>query len=238
MYYVENTHPAIVSQEVFDMAQTEMRRREAEKDSAAGGSHYACTYPFSGLLICGYCGHKLRRHVRSSGGKIVAAWACTNRLQNGRKVCDSHHLNEDILARMCCEAVAGVQKEAIQTVVDSANQVLGMDNTSKIKESEDLIVHIQEEVLALHKGHQNGLIPDNEYEAKVTSFNHRMADLQAQLKQLKADTARRAEALRKLNGFQQHIGSGDTYNSDEAAIMREKLGQHRTNSTVRTAFTE
>lgn len=223
MYYVENTHPAIVPQEVFDMAQSEMRRREAEKDSAAGGSHYASTYPFSGLLICGYCGHKLRRHVRSSGGKPVAAWACTNRLQNGRKVCDSHHLNEDVLVRMCCEAVAGVQKEAIQTVVDSANQVLGMDNTAEIKKIEDHIVQIQEKALALHRAHQNDTVPDDEYEAMVASYNHCMADLQTQHKQLKADATRRAEALRRLNSFQQHIASGESYNSDDASIMREIL---------------
>lgn len=36
MYYAENTHPAIIEQEIFDMAQAEMQRRRDEKDTAVG----------------------------------------------------------------------------------------------------------------------------------------------------------------------------------------------------------
>ena len=225
LYYVENTHPAIVSQEVFDMAQAEMRRREAEKDSAAGRSHYASTYPFSGLLICGYCGHKLRRHVRSSGGKLVAAWACTNRLRNGRKVCDSHHLNEDVLVRTYLSTLGDIQGEAIIAVRNSAQQVFGNDNTAKIKEIEEQIVRLQEEALALHRARQRDIVPDDEYDAKVTFYNQQMADSQAQLKQLKADATLRAEALHWLDSLQQHITSGEDFNTDDGVVTREMVDQ-------------
>ena len=225
MYYVENTHPAIVSQEVFDMAQTEMRRREAEKDSAAGGSHYACTYPFSGLLICGYCGHKLRRHVRSSGGKIVAAWACTNRLQNGRKECDSHHLNESTLVRTYCAALGGIQDDVIQSVLDAGQQVLGGDIAADVKKIEDQIVKLQEDVLELHKARQIAMVADDEYEVKVASYNDRMADLQAQLKQLKANATRHAEALHWLDSLRHHTECGTANNTNEAIAVREMVEQ-------------
>ena len=225
LYYVENTHPAIVSQEIFDMAQAEMQRREEEKDSAAGRSHYASKYPFSGLLVCGCCGHKLRRHVRSSGGEMVAAWACTNRIQHGREVCDSHHLNEDVLITTYRAALASIQEDAIQAVLDAGQQVLGDDNTANVKIIEAQIVKLQEEALELHRARQNDMVPDEEYEAQVAIYSQRMEELQAQQKQLKADATRRAEALHWLDSFQQHIASGKAYNAEEACVMREMVDQ-------------
>ena len=225
LYYVENTHPAIVSQEVFDMAQAEMRRREEEKDSAAGRSHYASKYPFSGLLVCGCCGHKLRRHVRSSGGEMVAAWACTNRIQHGRQACDSHHLNEDMLINTYRAAMEEIPEESIQAVLDVGQQVLGGDETSEHKKIEDEIVKLQEETLELHRARQNDMVPDGEYEEKVTFYSKRMADLQARQKQLKADATRRAEVLNWLDSFQQHMVSGEAYNTVEARVMREIVDQ-------------
>ena len=225
LYYVENTHPAIISQEVFDMAQAEMRRRDAEKDSAAGRSHYASKYPFSGLLVCGCCGHKLRRHVRSSVGEMVAAWACTNRIQHGRQACDSHHLNEDVLIDTYRASLAGIHEESIQAMLHAGQQVLGGSYNAEHKKIEDQIVKLQEEALELHRVRQNDMVPDDEYEAKVTFYSQRMADLQARQKQLKADTIRRAEALRWLESFQQHMASGEAYNTDETRVMREIVDQ-------------
>ena len=90
MYYAEGTHPAIIEQDIFDMVQAEMRRRKEADERTVGSSRYSSKYAFSGLLVCGICGHKLRRHVRTVGsGKRVAAWGCTNRISNGRAVCDS-----------------------------------------------------------------------------------------------------------------------------------------------------
>ena len=76
MYYVEGTHPAIIDKEMFDMVQNEMERRKETKEQAVGNGKYSSKYPFSGLLVCGECGHKLRRHVRRVGsGKTVPAGA-------------------------------------------------------------------------------------------------------------------------------------------------------------------
>lgn len=46
-YYVENSHPAIITPEVFDLAQHEMRKRKNAKGYKTGGG---C---FSGKIICG-----------------------------------------------------------------------------------------------------------------------------------------------------------------------------------------
>ncbi|MCI3009962.1 recombinase family protein [Clostridium butyricum] len=49
-YYVENSHAAIISAEVFDLAQAEFGRRRSDRGLRRSNS---C---FSGKIICGECG--------------------------------------------------------------------------------------------------------------------------------------------------------------------------------------
>ncbi len=49
-YYVENSHPAIITPEVFDLVQHEVKKRKNAKGYKTGGG---C---FSGKIECGECG--------------------------------------------------------------------------------------------------------------------------------------------------------------------------------------
>lgn len=122
-------------------------------------------------------------------------------------------------------ALASIQEDAIQAVLDAGQQVLGDDNTANVKIIEEQIVKLQEEALELHRARQNDMVPDEEYEAQVTIYSQRMEELQAQQKQLKADATRRAEALHWLDSFQQHMASGKAYNAEETCVMREMVDQ-------------
>lgn len=95
------------------MVRVEMQRRKDEKVTAVGSSRFTSKYPFSGLLVCGECGHKLRRHVRTVGtGMKVPAWGCSNRISNGRAACDSHHVNEDTLQHTYTAAIRDMIEDA------------------------------------------------------------------------------------------------------------------------------
>ena len=49
-YYIENSHPAIIERETFDLVQVEMERRKVS------GRGQRCRSPFSGKVVCGECG--------------------------------------------------------------------------------------------------------------------------------------------------------------------------------------
>jgi hypothetical protein len=49
-YYVENSHPAIITPETFDLVQQEIKKRKNTKGHKTGGS---C---FSSKIVCGKCG--------------------------------------------------------------------------------------------------------------------------------------------------------------------------------------
>ena len=220
MYYAENTHPAIIEQELFDMAQIEMQRRKNEKDKAVGSSRYTGKYPFSGLLVCGTCGHRLRRHVRTVGnGKHVAAWGCTNRINNGRGACDSYHINEDEIERAFIAAFGDVDT-IIDILKQACAQALESESAEIFDKNHADIMALQETVLELHRSHKNGTISDKEYEIRIISYGQQMDALQEKQKKLKAASGRHAEVYSFLDGFRDHMKSGAHMNEDDAVVVR------------------
>ena len=92
MYYVENSHPAIIERAVFDRAQEELARRSGKRKVKEVGTtteqgKYSSKYALTDLLFCGECGTPYRRctWIRKGGKKIV--WRCISRLDYGTKYC-------------------------------------------------------------------------------------------------------------------------------------------------------
>ena len=115
-YYVKDSHPAIVSAEVFDMVQEEMAKRSRfirkEDGSVEAGGKYNGKYLLGNLLVCGACGAPYRR--RTERGKVV--WRCATRIEKGKDACPhSPTLDEgwvqDVLGEAVCQN--GVYDEGI-----------------------------------------------------------------------------------------------------------------------------
>ena len=65
MYYVENSHPAIVSKDLFNQVQQEMTRRSSkrkvlQKSGKTELGKYSGKYALTELLVCGECGSPLQ----------------------------------------------------------------------------------------------------------------------------------------------------------------------------------
>ncbi len=224
MYYAENTHPAIVSMEMFNMVKLEMERRTNEKEKAVGNTRYTSKYPLSGLLICGTCGSRLRRHVRKTGsGKLVPSWGCANRIQNGRQVCDSYHVNEDVLYATYHAAVqtmvedAGTILDNLQTATEAELQP---SNKAALDEVEQQIIELQEQVLSLHRQKRSQGINDSYYNAQVEEYTQRIGALEARQQTLQNAEARYATVNMWLTEFQQNMQTGNLTNDRDGKMMK------------------
>ncbi len=106
-YYVKDSHPAIVSAEVFDKVQEEMARRASivrKEDGTveSSGSKYNGKYLLGNLLICEDCGASYRR--RTERGNVV--WRCATRIEKGKGACDnSPSLDEEWIKKVINETV-------------------------------------------------------------------------------------------------------------------------------------
>lgn len=95
-YYVENSHQGIVSREIFDMVQDEIKRRRIHTGYKT--TSYSSQYALTGIVYCGECGANYRRVTWARNGKKRIVWRCIERLENGAKHCkNSPSIYEDKL---------------------------------------------------------------------------------------------------------------------------------------------
>ena len=86
---INNTHPAIISDELFQEANSNLKElRRKEKNDYDG--------VFSGLVVCGECGRIMSVcRVRKENGKVKYYFACNNSIN--RKKCDNRSIYDSKL---------------------------------------------------------------------------------------------------------------------------------------------
>lgn len=104
MYYVEDSHEAIIDQDTFDRTQQELKRR-AEKYC-----HPRNTEPhenvFKGMIRCGLCGRRFRRRTVHANSKYKkAVWICPTFDTCGKAICPSQQIPETILIAKTSEVL-------------------------------------------------------------------------------------------------------------------------------------
>jgi hypothetical protein len=81
-YYMENSHPPIISQTDWEKAQIIREKRKIK------------IYPYTGKIKCPYCRASLIRTVHE---KRWVSWICATCLQKGKDVCKGARIKEELL---------------------------------------------------------------------------------------------------------------------------------------------
>jgi site-specific DNA recombinase len=144
-YYVKDSHPAIVSADVFDKVQEEVERRgrlvhKEDGTVEPSGSKYNGKYLLGNLLVCGDCGASYRR--RTERGKVV--WRCATRVEKGTAACsNSPTLDEEWIKRCLGEAVCehGIYKETF--VRNTIEKILVFEKYISICYKDKLCINIK-----------------------------------------------------------------------------------------------
>lgn len=142
---------------------------------------------------------------------------------NGRAVCDSHHINEDVLYAAYHAAVkamiedAGALLKVIQTETEMEMQP---GNKAAMDKVEQQIIELQERVLDLHKQKRAMAISDAYYNAQVNEYSQQLEALEARQQALQTAESRYATVKMWLADFQQHMQSGDATDDRDGSIMK------------------
>ena len=124
-YYVENSHPAIITPEVFDLVQHEIKKRKKAKGYKTGGG---C---FSGKIVCGKCGSFYGSKVWHSTSKYRRTiWQCNYKFKNTEK-CNTPHIYEDKLKQAFVEAFNSVLKNKDEILQGYESIIQDLTDTSK-----------------------------------------------------------------------------------------------------------
>ena len=201
-YYAQNSHPAIISSEVFDLAQMELEWRKSLNGSYSGKS---C---FASRVVCGDCGAFYGSKVWHSTDKYRRViWRCNNKY-GGDVKCSTPHVTQEELEKAFVsvmqkvitekDAIFAVCREVLDEVLDTSeldriatrlqDQALGMaERVRKLIEENARVRRDQEEY-------------QREYEALVAEhekLSQQIQDVEVQRKD-KADRRRRIEVFLRM----------------------------------------
>lgn len=205
-YYVENSHPAIVSAEVFEMVQAEIERRKNLSTRHSG------TSIFSSRIICGECGANYGAKVWHSNDKFrKTVWHCNAKFLH-KKYCTSPTLEENTLKKAFIETfnalienrqayIAAIKAAVLKVTDDSA---LILESEKKGEEAALLKAGI-EQLIATNA---RQVMDQKEYERRYKDLAERHNRLQTQRQELDRKVielkARRNQIELYLKQFEDH----------------------------------
>lgn len=238
-YYVRNSHPAIVSEEVFDMVQHELKRRKESGRVHSGNTR------FSGKVVCGECGGMFGSKLWHSTDKYRRIiWQCNHKFKNDRR-CTTPHLNEDTLKAAFIEAVNDVlrRKDAVFAACDEVisllcdTSALDAEWTEGKRHVDELQAVMQQAIRENTQATQNQAEYDLRFDAMTARYQEagdrlrevetRMLERKAKREALDAYMAalRRHGTLAEFDeGFWNATVETVTVNSDGTLVFRWKDG--------------
>jgi len=228
-YYVESTHPAIIDMETFERVQNEMKYRSSGDEDTVGQKKYSSRYAFSGMLVCGKCGSRYRRHSRKMGsGKMVASWACANKIVNGADACHSRHIREDILIKTYVAAMkkmSGDYNKVIATLQESADVLSKEYPIEKLKEISDKIIEIQTAVMKLHRKKQQGKIDSDAYNRKIEELQQELQENESKQLQLQQVTTKVSHIKDWMKEFGKHMETTQMDGKYDRAVIKKLVNK-------------
>lgn len=142
---------------------------------------------------------------------------------NGRAVCDSHHINEDVLYATYHAAIEAMIEDAgaiLNEIKMETAAEMQPSNKAELDEVEQQIIALQERVLDLHKQKRSIGISDAYYNAQVDEYTQQLGALEARQQALQNAETRYATVRMWLDDFRKHLQDGDATDDRDGRIMK------------------
>lgn len=201
MYYVENSHPAIIERRIFDRVQEEIARRAGKKKVKQTGTktelgRYSGKYALTELLYCGECGTPYRRCTWSRDGKKKIVWRCVSRLDYGKKYCKNSPSVEE--SRLHNAIAAAITKKANSEEINIGGIMDHIESFGSQRDT-DGIIQRQRRIAEIEK-----VIDDlarlNSDEAQSGELDYKFSELYAELYSVKDELEEMQNGASALDG--------------------------------------
>ena len=196
-FYIENSHPAIISQEIFDKVQALRKKKKAPASAPS-------KFPLTRKMICGKCGATFYRTVDRHGANN---WVCSGHKdgnRNGKGACpnlsvrerdiytafirmyNKLRLHEGIILRPALD-----QMEALESAVQRENPAMLEVNRA--------IAQATEQNYKISKLRASGLLDADACAAKLAALDAQLTQLRAKRRRLlrNDNISEMADALRQ-----------------------------------------
>jgi len=199
----KNTHPAIVDEETWHLAQK--LRKTVRKPSYNRPPH-----PLTGLVYCADCGSKMTHRQPSPTKKkkydADDAYICGSYRQRTRD-CTMHFIKTSVLWELILTAIREVSdyvRQDEQAFIDKVQQTSTVQMAETQREQKRRLAEATERngelntlIKKLYEGNATGKIPDkhferllSEYDSEQTALETEIEDLKAQIDSFNEDSAK------------------------------------------------
>lgn len=222
-YYVENSHEAIITREIFMQAQEEMvRRRSGHLTKNGKKRSFSSSHVFANIVICGNCGEIYRRVHWNNRGKKSIVWRCVSRLENTGQYCDARTISEPELEQICIKAFNEILMDKdsfIKILHENIEKVIMNGNDSRLATIENRLIELQAELLKLANSR-------SDYE-DVADEIHRLREEKQKLLVENSNKDELRNRISEMETFFQNQSKGIT-EYDEQLVRRliEKISVH------------
>ena len=194
-YYVENSHPGIVSREDFARVQ-ELFKRRAENKTRSYRPHL-----FSRKIICGKCGSIFTRRSTASG---YTCWVCRNHDKKS-SFCEMGRIKERCLYEAFQRMYQKLKCHEKEILEPAQKQLHDLDEALKQadpmqKKLYQEIAELMEKNYKLSKLYTSDLLDADAYIARSNEISAKLSKLQEQRKQNQRSQIiwEKMESLRKV----------------------------------------
>jgi hypothetical protein len=198
-YYIENSHPAIIDPETFDLVQNEIKKRQPNRRQLNSNS------PFAAKLICSECGGYYGSKVWHSNSKYRnQLWQCNRKYVDG-KFCETPHIRED---------------EIKPAFIQAVNQILG-NRDRYITQFEELLplladTSVLEQALEKLQGEHDSIVnridcyieenkreiqDQEENERRCCKLSEELRESEIQMKKIKDELLEQSARKEKIRRF-------------------------------------
>ncbi len=206
-YKVEDSHPAIIEPEEWELVQLEMQRRKAR------GKHHNSLSPFSAKIICWDCGEYYGSKVWHSNSKYKKTiWQCNHKFK-GEEKCRTPHLYEENIQALFIRAFSKLMADRTALIEDCRllhNYLLNFTEIeTKCKDLLDEMEIVSELVKRLIN--ENAATPMNqdEYIERHDGYTNRFNKAKAEYEKLQKEMEERKIKADAISGFMFEISELD-----------------------------
>jgi DNA invertase Pin-like site-specific DNA recombinase len=195
-YYVENSHPAIISREDFEAVQA----FHTEKGHAA---HLQGNHIFSGKVVCPDCGHTFRRHTTNG----IYYWQCCTHSSGATKCNGIRYPEESVKDAfiLLANKLAANRGNILLPLIAQLEQMQNRTSltTSKVYEIDKQVAQLNQHLHTLAQNRSKGWLDVTDYTAKSGAITMEVSALRAQRRKLLAEdeNSEQIEELRVLDAI-------------------------------------
>lgn len=201
-FYADGHHEGIIGHDTFELAGASLKARTTvpvkiipeENPEPSGTSPHQNRYAFSGHLICGCCGSRMKRITGRSGGGKRYFWGCSSHTAD-RQSCSMKREQEQSIQNAF---ITMLNKLAFLPLADLYIEMLAEEEAGKsgpeaasIKEKENSILEEKERLtLLLRKGCGEPVL----FRERITALEAKEAALQKEMDRLQGESLQMREA--------------------------------------------